>query len=80
MKHNHKIFFAIPFDSATMNLYKRITNQIREIFPTVSTVIGTDEVGHHLNIQLFLHSKHKTVSLLGYLLNKFKVPILLLLI
>jgi hypothetical protein len=45
MKTDHKLFFAIPFDSATKNLYDRICRKIRERYPTVTTVIGNQEIG-----------------------------------
>ena len=45
MKKDHKLFFAIPFDSATKNLYKRIGRQIRKKYPEITTVIGNEEIG-----------------------------------
>lgn len=45
MKPEHKLFFAIPFDSATKNLYNRISCTIRERYPSVATFIGNQEVG-----------------------------------
>ncbi len=45
MKTHHKIFFAIPFDSATQNLYKRVRYAITKQYPKVTTVIGNEEVG-----------------------------------
>jgi len=45
MKTGHKLFFAIPFDSATRNLYERISCVIRKRYPAVTTVIGNHQVG-----------------------------------
>ena len=45
MKTGHKLFFAIPFDSATKNLYDRICRKIRKRYPEITTVIGNQEVG-----------------------------------
>ncbi len=45
MKKDHKLFFAIPFDSATRNQYELISGEIRNRFPTVTTVIGNQQVG-----------------------------------
>ena len=45
MKTRHKLFFAIPFDSATKNLYDRICRKIRKRHPEITTVIGKQEVG-----------------------------------
>lgn len=45
MKKAHRLFFAIPFDSATKNLYDRVCRTLRERYPTVTTVIGNQEVG-----------------------------------
>jgi nucleoside 2-deoxyribosyltransferase len=45
MKPDHKLFFAIPFDSATKSLYQRVTRAIRKRYPGVTTVIGSEEVG-----------------------------------
>ena len=45
MKTGHKLFFAIPFDSATKNLYDRICRKIRKRHPEITTVIGKQEVG-----------------------------------
>jgi len=45
MKKKHKLFFAIPFDSASKNLYGRVCREIRKRYPTVTTVIGNEEVG-----------------------------------
>jgi hypothetical protein len=44
MKTGHKLFFAIPFDSATRELYERISCQLRGRYPTVTTVIGSTQV------------------------------------
>jgi len=44
MKTGHKLFFAIPFDSATRELYDRISSEIRRRYPTVTTVIGSEQV------------------------------------
>jgi len=41
----HKIFFAIPFDSATKRLYERVCQTVRKRYPCVTTVIGSNEVG-----------------------------------
>lgn len=45
MKTSHTLFFAIPFDSATWNLYDRIRRRIGERYPSVTSVIGNQEVG-----------------------------------
>jgi len=45
MKPAYKLFFAIPFDSATKNLYDRVCRTIRKQYPSVTTVIGNQEVG-----------------------------------
>ncbi len=45
MKTSHKLFFAIPFDSATKNLYDRVCCTISKQYPSVTTVIGNREVG-----------------------------------
>ncbi len=45
MKRAHKIFFAIPFDSATTKLYEDIRRVVKKRYPRVTTVIGTEEVG-----------------------------------
>ncbi|MBI2838414.1 MAG: hypothetical protein HYX75_08875 [Acidobacteria bacterium] len=45
MKAEHKLFFAIPFDSATKNLYDCVTAAIKKRYPHVTTVIGKEEVG-----------------------------------
>src|SRR5208283_2140794 len=45
MTKGYKLFFAIPFDSATKNLYGRISSRIRKQYSNVTTVIGSQEVG-----------------------------------
>ena len=45
MKTDHKLFFAIPFDAATKNLYKSISAKIKKKYPTITTVIGNEEIG-----------------------------------
>lgn len=45
MKAGYKLFFAIPFDSATKNLYDRICRRIRKRYPAVTAVIGNQIVG-----------------------------------
>jgi nucleoside 2-deoxyribosyltransferase len=45
MKTEHRLFFAIPYDSATKNLYDLVCCNIRERYPSVTTVIGIQEVG-----------------------------------
>jgi hypothetical protein len=45
MKLSHKLFFAIPYDSATKNLYERISQTLRGRYPDITTVIGSEEIG-----------------------------------
>jgi hypothetical protein len=45
MKRSHRIVFAIPFDSATKQLYDRVAKRLRQRYKTLSTIIGTEEVG-----------------------------------
>lgn len=45
VKTSHMIFFAIPFDSASRNLYNRVSHSIRARYPTVTVIIGNKEVG-----------------------------------
>lgn len=45
MKSSHKLFFAIPFDSATKNLYENIRQTLRVRYPDITTVIGSKEIG-----------------------------------
>ena len=45
MKKKHKLFFAIPFDSASKHLYERVCEKIREQYPALTTVTGNKEVG-----------------------------------
>jgi hypothetical protein len=44
MKPTHKVFFAIPFDSASKNMYERVARRLRKRFPWITTIIGTQEV------------------------------------
>ena len=44
MKPSHTIFFAIPFDAATKEMYERVSNELKGPYPTLKTVIGTKEV------------------------------------
>src|SRR5437763_17202593 len=44
-KRTHRIFFAIPFDSATSKLYERIRQSLRRSYPTLVIIIGNKEVG-----------------------------------
>ena len=45
MKKHHKIFIAIPFDAATRNQYHWIRDEIRNLYPNVTVVIASAEVG-----------------------------------
>jgi len=45
MKPSHRIFFAIPFDAATKEIYDWVSNKLIERYPTLSTITGTKEVG-----------------------------------
>jgi len=45
MKTQHKIFLAIPFDSATRELYTHITARIRELYDNVTVVTASAQVG-----------------------------------
>ncbi len=45
MKKSHKLFFAIPFDTATIILYERVRARIKELYPNVETVIGNNVIG-----------------------------------
>ncbi len=45
MKKEHKLFFAIPFDSASKDLYGRVKKKIQERYPALTIVIGDKEVG-----------------------------------
>ncbi len=57
MKNKYKIFFAIPFDRLTKDVYEEISTELRDIFAAKSceliTVIGNKQVGptqDYLNI------------------------------
>ena len=41
----YRIFFAIPFDSATKKLYERITKRLRSHYAGLVTIVGNKEVG-----------------------------------
>lgn len=45
MKIDHRLFFAIPFDSATKNLYEHVCGEIGKKYPTITSVIGNEEIG-----------------------------------
>lgn len=45
MKTSHRLFFAIPFDTATKNLYKLVRTRIIKRYPDVTIIIGNEEVG-----------------------------------
>ncbi|MGE5052950.1 MAG: hypothetical protein ACM3WP_02205 [Acidobacteriota bacterium] len=45
MQKRRKMFFAIPFDSATYNQYESITAKIRAKYPQITTVIGKEQKG-----------------------------------
>ncbi len=44
-KPSHKIFFAIPFDAATHQLYERIAEALRQKYEGLWTMIGNKQVG-----------------------------------
>src|SRR5256885_5592543 len=44
MNPSHTIFFAIPFDAATKQMYDRVSNKLKGPYPTLKTVIGAKEV------------------------------------
>ncbi len=50
MKKEYKIFFAIPFDALTKNVYENIRMELQDDFLTkgynLTTVIGTSQKGH----------------------------------
>ena len=45
MKPSHRIFFAIPFDSVTKQLYERVARRLRQRYKTLSAIFGNQEVG-----------------------------------
>lgn len=45
MEKTRKLFFAIPFDSATFNQYEHISVQIRNKYADITTVIGNKQIG-----------------------------------
>jgi nucleoside 2-deoxyribosyltransferase len=45
MNKTRKLFFAIPFDSATRNQYDRVSAQIRNKYPEVTIVTGNEQIG-----------------------------------
>jgi len=45
MKTEHKIFLAIPFDSATRALYRNISDRIRELYDKVTVVTASAQAG-----------------------------------
>ena len=49
MKTEHKIFFAIPFDRLTLNVYESIRKEVTEYFKKqgyeLTTVIGNSQIG-----------------------------------
>jgi len=63
MKTDHKLFFAIPFDSATKNLYERICREIKKKYPTITSVIGNEEIGPSLEYSDFASFKAQNKEL-----------------
>ena len=45
MNTDRKLFFAIPFGSATRCLYERVCESVRARYPRVTTEIGSEQVG-----------------------------------
>jgi hypothetical protein len=45
MDIDRRLFFAIPFDSATLRLYERVRDKIRRKYPRMTVEIGSAEVG-----------------------------------
>ena len=43
LKTSHRVFFAVPFDAATLQMYTRVAEQIRTKYGA-TTIIGTKEV------------------------------------
>lgn len=72
MKTTHKIFFAIPFDSSTKNLYDRISNKIRKRYPEVITVIGNQEVGPSPTYSEFASFKAQNMELTRQFVDQIK--------
>jgi hypothetical protein len=72
MKTTHKIFFAIPFDSATKNLYDRISIKIRKRYPDVITVIGNQEVGPSPTYSEFATFKAQNMELTSQFVDQIK--------
>ena len=62
METGHKVFFAIPFDTATKRLYERVAEEVRRQFPRVTTEIGSDVVTPSPVYSSIASSKHRTVS------------------
>ena len=70
MKKEHKIFFAIPFDSATKNLYKSISDKLRNQYSTITTVIGNQEVGPSQDYSDIVSFKSQNKELTSQFVNK----------
>jgi hypothetical protein len=70
MKTDHKLFFAIPFDSATKNLYDRICSKIRKRYPAVTTVIGNQEIGPSPEYSSFASFKAQNRELTRQFVNQ----------
>ena len=45
MKKPHRLFFAIPFDAATKNMYENIRKRLQKKHKDIISVIGNSEIG-----------------------------------
>lgn len=72
MKREHRIFFALPFDSATRAMYGRVTEAVRKRFPTVTTVIGTQEVGPSPRYSRIASFKAQNRDLVGQFVQQIR--------
>jgi len=70
MKTDHRLFFAIPFDSATKNLYLHICRKIRKRYPSVTTVIGNQEIGPSPEYSSFASFKAQNRELTRQFVNQ----------
>lgn len=45
LKSEHRVFFAIPFDAATLSMYESVSEKLRRVDPGLTTAIGAQEIG-----------------------------------
>lgn len=72
LKEQHRVFFATPFDVATLKMYEWVGGEVRRSLPALTTAIGTAEVGPSPGYDTIASFKSQNVELIDRIVGQIQ--------